>query len=322
MGADAAALGASVGLTKKSLRDPEARIPSIRLRALFEKAEQRLRDRLVGLHAGGRTRTRGPLFYLLLSSPRFGEGLRSLARYAPVALDTQRIRITISSKVANLTVELGDPAIEDNRHGIDYVMGAILSSIRRAVPGVRPIGVDLTHPLVGERGETERVFGSPVRFGCRHNALHYPVVSLRCVPAAPNSAIAEQVRKYTAALLARVASDRVPDLAADTIRKLLVDGIHPDQLLVARRLNMSERSLKRRLRQEGTTFKAVRDGVRFETARALLSNHSLKIEAVAQCLGFADAASFTRAFRRWTGSSPARYRKLLRTRPEARSRMH
>jgi AraC-like DNA-binding protein len=78
---------------------------------------------------------------------------------------------------------------------------------------------------------------------------------------------------------------------------------------------MSERTLKRRLGQEKTTFKLVRDRVRAETAEALLSNQSLKIGAVAQCVGFAETASFTRAFSRWSGFSPARYREGLRFRP-------
>src|SRR6185503_2327769 len=82
--------------------------------------------------------------------------------------------------------------------------------------------------------------------------------------------------------------------------------------IVARHLNMSARTLKRRLRLEGTTFKVVRDRVRSETAEALLSNQSLKIGAVAQSVGFVETASFTRAFSRWSGSSPARYRERLR----------
>ena len=57
----------------------------------------------------------------------------------------------------------------------------------------------------------------------------------------------------------------------------------------------------------------VRDRVRSETAAALLSNHALKIGAVAQCVGFAETASFSRAFSRWSGSSPARYRERLRS---------
>jgi AraC-like DNA-binding protein len=315
LGADADALRAGVGLTGALLANPDARIPSSILLTLFERAARRLRDPLVGLHAGERVHTRGPLFYLLLSSPRFDEGLRTLARFARVALDTQEIRVTIGADIVNLTIDPGDPAIGGSHHAVDYMMGAILGSIRRAVPGIRPIGVDLTHAPVGGQHEAERAFGCQVRFARRHNTLRFPVSALRSAPAAANRAIAEQIRKYAAALLARVVSDRVEDLAADVIRTLLVDGIRPDRLIVARRLNMSERTLKRRLGQEKTTFKLVRDRVRAETAEALLSNQSLKIGAVAQCVGFAETASFTRAFSRWSGFSPARYREGLRFRP-------
>jgi AraC-like DNA-binding protein len=252
------------------------------------------------------------LFYLLLSSQRFDEGLRSLARFARVALDTSQIRITISGEVVNLTVELGDPAIERSYHAVDYMMGAILAGIRRAVPETHQLSVDLTHRPVGGQDEARRMFGCPVRFGSRRNVLRFPVTSLGGAPAGANTAIAEQINKYAAALLARVASGRLQDLAADTIRTLLVDGIRLDQRIVAQRLNMSERTLKRRLRQEATTFRAVRDRVRAETAQALLSNQSLKVGAVAQSVGFVETASFTRAFSRWTGDSPARYRERLR----------
>jgi len=320
LGADAGALRAGAGLTGGLLANPDARIPSSVLLTLFERAARRLRDPLVGLHAGERAHTRGPLFYLLLSSPRFDEGLRTLARFARVALDTQDIRVTIAGEVASLTIDPGDPAIADSHHAVDYMMGAIVGSIRRAIPGIRPIGVDLTHARVAGQEEAERAFGCQVRFACRRNVLRFPVAALKSPPVAANRAVAEQIRKYAAALLARVVSDRVEDLAADVIRTLLVDGIRPDRLIVARRLNMSERTLKRRLGQEKTTFKRVRDRVRAETAEALLSNRSLKIGAVAQCVGFAETASFTRAFSRWSGSSPARYREGLRFRPAVRRR--
>jgi AraC-like DNA-binding protein len=146
--------------------------------------------------------------------------------------------------------------------------------------------------------------------------LRFPVEALRREPAASNPAISEQIRKYVAALFARVTSDRVRDMAADVVRTLLVDGIRPDLSIVARRLGMSERTLKRRLSEEGATFKTVRDNVRTETAAALLTNHALKIGAVAQSVGFAETASFTRAFSRWLGSSPARFRESLRGVPD------
>lgn len=311
LGADSAALLASAGLTPKTLRDPDARVPSSRILALLEQAERQLHDPLVGLHAGERVRTRGPLFYLLLSSPHVSEGLACLKRFARVGLDTSEITISIGDDVVSLTVDPGDPAFEQSHHAVDLMMGAILGSIRRAVPGFQWLGMDLIHKRVGEQEEAERAFGCPVHFGRRRNVLRFPISMLTRAPAVANPAIAEQVRSYTAALHARVTSGKLQDRVADAIRALLDDGIRADRFIVARRLNMSERTLRRRLHDEETTLKIVRDRVRAETARALLSNPSLKVEAVAQCVGFTEAASFSRAFARWSGCSPARYRARL-----------
>jgi AraC-like DNA-binding protein len=311
LGVDATALRTSVGLGDSDLRDPEARLPSSLILELLERASWQLHDPLVGLHAGAQVRPRGPLFYLLLSSPRVGEGLRLLSRFARVSLDTQELRIARSGGVVNLTFDPGDPAIQGSYHACDYIMGAILSSLRRAVPGFRALAVELAHPRVGEQQESERAFGCAVRFACAHNVLRFPDSMLRGTPSGANSAIAEQIGRYASALLERSASNRIQDRVSGVVRQLLVDGIRADRSIVAKRLHMSERTLQRQLLKESTSFKAVRDRVRAETSRALLSNESLKVEAVGLCVGFADAASFTRAFTRWAGHSPARFRERL-----------
>jgi AraC-like DNA-binding protein len=311
LGADRRKLLAAVGLAAADLEDPEGRVPSSRLLALLHEAAGRLSDPLVGLHAAGRVHTRGPLFYLLLSSPRFGEALQLLERYARVSLDTQRMEIVVAGDEVSLTIDPGDPTVRASHHAVDYIVGAILGSVRRAVPGVRPTGVDLAHPPVGDPGEWERVFGCPVRFGARRNVLRFPAAALKRVPVAANRAVAAQIKRYNAALLARVTSDRIGDRVADMVRMLLLDGLRADRFLVARRLGMSERTLKRRLLKDGTTFKGLRDGVRAETAQALLSNRSLKVETVARSVGFTGTAPFSKAFARWSGVSPARYRERL-----------
>lgn len=311
LGARRRRLVVQAGLREEDLSDPDARVPATKLLALFDAAARELNDPLVGLHAGERVHTRGPLFYLLLSARRLSEGLELLARFAQVSLDTQRLTIVIADGEASLTIDPGDPAVRESHHAVDYCIGAILGSIRRAVHGTRPASVDVAHPPVGDPRESERVFGCPVRFGVRRSVLRFPTAALRRVPVASNPAVAAQIKSYTAALLARVTSDRFADRAADIIRMLLLDGVRPDRHLVARRLFMSERTLKRRLQEERTTFRSVRDRIRVETAQALLSNHSLKVEAVARSVGFAETASFSKAFARWSGCSPVRYRARL-----------
>jgi AraC-like DNA-binding protein len=311
LGADRRRLLAGTGLGAEVFSDPDARVPSAKILTLFRLAEKQLRDPLVGLHAGKRVHPRGPLFYLLFSARRLSEGFDLVARFARVALDSQRLSVAIGGGEASLTIDLGDPEMRENHHAVDYAIGAILGGIRGAVPGTQPVGVDVAHPLIGDRVEAERAFGCPVRFGVKRSVLRFPIAALRRTPTGSNAAIAAQIKSYSSALLSRVTSDRTVDRVADVIRTLLVDGIRPDRDIVARRLFTSERTLKRRLQDEGTTFKEVRDRVRVETAQALLSNRALKVESVARSVGFAETASFSKAFARWSGVSPARYREGL-----------
>lgn len=311
LGADTRALRAAAGLGEKDLRDPDARIPSKAILQFLERAAWQLRDPMVGLHAGSRANTRGPLFYLLLSSPSLADGLRRFTRYARVTLDTQEFRVSREAGVVSLTVDPGDPAIARSRHACDYIMGAVLGSLRRAVPRFRPLGVDLVHDAVGgEQAEAERIFGCPVRFKAPRNVLRFPDASLRSAPLGANPAITEQVERYTASLLDRLESRPARDRAAAAVRRLLVEGLRPDRAVVARRLHTSERTLQRQLLEEKTSFKSVRDGVLEETSRALLTNATLKVEAVGRSVGFSEASSFSKAFTRWAGHSPARFRAL------------
>ena len=141
--------------------------------------------------------------------------------------------------------------------------------------------------------------------------MRFPDLTLDVIPAASNPTIAELINKFTFVLLDQATSDRLPERVADAIRGLLVAGLSPDRAAVAKRLHVSERTLQRQLEQEATTFKVIRDGIRFELAQALLSNQVVKVEEVAQELGFEEVASFSKAFARWSGHTPTGYRQQL-----------
>ncbi len=83
---------------------------------------------------------------------------------------------------------------------------------------------------------------------------------------------------------------------------------------VARALSVSGRTLKRRLSEQGTSFSAVLEEVRRQRALLLLSDRRVALADVAERLGYSDSANFTRAFRRWTGQTPASYRARASTR--------
>jgi AraC-like DNA-binding protein len=101
-----------------------------------------------------------------------------------------------------------------------------------------------------------------------------------------------------------------PDPLLERVRAQLAPGPdgYADLERVARRLFMSGRTLKRKLQERGTTFRALLDDARFRQAQHLLENPDLDIQQVAAALGYRDPACFTRAFRRWSGRTPSQAR--------------
>jgi AraC-like DNA-binding protein len=100
----------------------------------------------------------------------------------------------------------------------------------------------------------------------------------------------------------------VVDGARDVIVRVLSTG-HPPIEATAGTLSMSVRTFQRRLAASGRTYKRLVDEVRLAEARRALAASKVPLKAIAFELGFAEQASFTRAFRRWTDQSPSEYRK-------------
>ena len=113
----------------------------------------------------------------------------------------------------------------------------------------------------------------------------------------------EQCRKLLAARKARSGlAERVRD------RILRQPGHIPDMNAVAGELLLTPRTLRRRLLDEGTSYKALTDEVRETLAEELLSAANLSVEQIAERLGYSEAASFIHAFKRWKGQPPHSYR--------------
>jgi AraC-like DNA-binding protein len=100
----------------------------------------------------------------------------------------------------------------------------------------------------------------------------------------------------------------------DKTRTLFADpkNRYPDLDEVAARFHVSSRTLRRQLQKQGATFHALRVEARAARAHSLLTQSALTVDDIARDLGYADAAGFTRAFVRWTQSTPSAYRKKVR----------
>ena len=102
------------------------------------------------------------------------------------------------------------------------------------------------------------------------------------------------------------------------VLKRLLSGSRPDLLMIAKELGMSERTLQRRITEEGTTFRQLLNETRHELVRQYLGNASVEITEAAFLVGYEDPNSFYRAFRSWEGKTPAEWRAANQRRKSKR----
>jgi AraC-like DNA-binding protein len=172
----------------------------------------------------------------------------------------------------------------------------------------QPLEVHLKHRAPSTTEAHEQHFGCPVHFGSDRDAL---LVSSETLDAANKLGDAGISRFFESHLEVQVEKlDRAQGLARDVkvrVSDALSEGV-PTLSEVARQLGMSARSLQRRLQDTGYSFQEVVDAARRELSERLLEGTGYSIADVAFLTGFADQASFTRAFKRWAGQTPRSYR--------------
>lgn len=154
----------------------------------------------------------------------------------------------------------------------------------------------------------------PVAFGKAANRLVGPRDTLDLPLAASGNVVADIYLRQCSVLLRE--RDRTTNYAAE-VRRILSSarGHVPNEYEVARALHVSGRTLRRRLRAEGASFQHIRDEVRNLLARAYLRETKLNVVEIGTVLGFEDAANFRRAFRRWNGCTPQKFRDSPRSDP-------
>lgn len=148
-----------------------------------------------------------------------------------------------------------------------------------------------------------RQFQAPLRFNQDHCAVRFPMRWLDRPVARADMSRPE----VPPALAVEAAEVDLVHLTHRHLRLLLLDGKNSGDHL-AKKLSLHRRTLNRRLKDQGTTFQQILDEVRFEVARQLLGNTEMPIPDIATALCYSEVSAFTHAFRRWTGTSPHRWR--------------
>jgi len=256
----------------------------------------------------------GPLGLAVLAANTFEEGLQVLASYQALNYSLMKYELLYENGALTALVADDRSASPDFREFCqERSLGSVTRLLNDLLPHAAPI-LRIESVLDRPAGwmNCNTLLGAPVVFNAPSTRwIFKPGVGHEALPMA--SPLLEQTYKSLCAQFiddARVSDDIVSQLYAQLIRS---SRGFPSVASAAKELGISERTLHRRLENQSLTFGAVLDKVRSQRACYLLDHSRLSIEDIAEMLDFAETASFSRAFKRWMGTSPLRFRKRSHT---------
>jgi len=310
-GCETADLLKAAGLTLEFLEDPDARIAAPTVLALWDALRERCADPALQLFAPaalpfGAYRV---IDYLVDTSATVGDGVRRFARFFGLIAPGVILSLERGNREHRLCLVMADGVPVPPVY-VDYVFAALVSRIRMRIrPDFAVSRLELRRPEPPVAAPYGEVFRAPVRFGAAADRLCLSDEAWDSPTVAGDEALAALMEEH-----ARILAQRVPQTSPGfraEVEKAIASA--PPEAAsaadIARKLHVSIRTLQRKLVAAGTTFREVSESVRGQVAVNYLANPKVSIAEVAFLLGFSDPSSFNRAFRRWTGESPGRWRR-------------
>lgn len=278
---------------------------------LCQRAIELTGDSALGLRFGQgiNINTIGVLGYALMSSATIADVLQILLQYHRMVMPTVSLSLTTNKGAVALGCRGAHLSELEERFMLESFFAAVITCGRFLINN-QPINVklelDYSEPSYADI--YAEVFGFPVSFNCpeRHLLFHPDTLALPLSTA--NPAVEAIFLEQCNSLLPPMGR-RAP--VASRVQQILLfrSGDFPGVEQVAKQLFMSERTLRRRLKDEETSFQQVLDQVRYQLATEYLTNTQLPVTEVARLVGFSDATNFRRSFKRWSGTQPSALRQ-------------
>lgn len=314
-GADRETLLEGCGLREAELVNPDGRIAISNYGRLIGTAIALTSDgALVMRHAAATTIDALSVVGLVVDhTESLEEWVDQLNRYSRLIADVEvgeaedRYRLVDEDGELWLVDHLPEPnaapaAIEDT-------FTRIIASFRNFAPQrTFALEAEVTYPRPDHADAYAEIWQVPVRFAARRNAIRI-CDEWRGARLSPVNAYARDLfRRHADALLAELATKSTVRARLERWMMVHIQSSEVSIDRAARQLGMSRQTLYRRLKDEGLTFVEVHDGLRDRIACELLGAPETSVGEVAHLLGFSEPSSFVRAFRRWTGISPGKFR--------------
>lgn len=315
-GVNAETLLNDVGISAESVNDPKASITLGQLDILYQACGRGTGSKSFGLYMGSMTRldslnlvgsligTADSLYHALAQYHRFRELLHPFMNLEVNEKSNEAI-ISYTPSIAN-EITLQPCYSEMFLAGLQKIIGGLVAK------PFTPTRMEFIHSAPAYAETYEQIFKAPVHFQSQRNAIIFDAKLLdEPLPGSYpelNESFEIQAEKYLMNL------NKHKSVEKQIIRYLQENiGVRPLSMKdAASRLNITTRTLQRRLKKENTSYVTIRESVRFEQAQSYLQETSINIDEIASKLGFSEPTNFYHAFKRWSAVSPGEYRKNYR----------
>ncbi|MBX7101424.1 MAG: AraC family transcriptional regulator [Myxococcaceae bacterium] len=301
-----------LSLPEGAATEPELVLPLESLEALWQRAAELTQDEAFGLNLAANfpRGTYGLVEFIARNSATVRDGLQRIARYAGLMNDRVEVRFSERGGLGRFEHRVANRPQGYGRHGNEFFVPAVLFQARLiSGEALMPRRVWFAHPQPKDVTLHRELLGTGrLEFDAGSNGFELTEAELALRITSADAPLLETLEHQAARRL-----DETPASlsTAERVRTELVRTLDEGLSLqsVAARLHLTARTLQRRLGDEGTTFAKLHDAVRSEVGKALVRDPSMGLSEVSFRLGYAELPVFLRAFKRWTGTSPTRWRE-------------
>ncbi len=297
------------GLSDHDWTNPDVRIPSVKYWRLWAAIADRLNEPDIGLEFGSATNYPTSIVGMVVAnSATLGDALVRFARFARIAAEDFRLIRKPGMKPGHLEFH-PRLLVPGRREPIDEILARVVQGCRD-MTGVdlSPLEVRFPYSRPDDISFHRRFFHPDNLFFGEHQiAIIFRNSDLGLPLTDADRNLGYFLEEAARGRLQRLESGGPVDRTRQVIMEMLRDG-PPSIGDAAVRLGFSKRTLQRRLKESGLSFRRLVDDVRKELSVVLLENPDLAVYQIAFALGYSEPATFHRAFRQWYGMSPRAFR--------------
>ena len=304
------------GIDPLLLQDNNQRVPGAALERLLACLIPFSADPCFGLHTSAfiQPASYSVLGYIAMNCATVGEALSCIPLYEKIVGDMGVTTVTQAGDNVQVQWRCNFTQPLVRRHVIENVLGS-WTRYTRWISGVEnesPVAVLLEHDPPADSvalAEYQRVFRTEVCFNQPVSALIVSPRQLETPLRAADPQLLQTLLEHATQVLAMIDRDQSVAVKVKNLLRLQLKDELPRKETIAQQLNMTPRTLQRRLSEEGTGFQDVLNELRRELAEFYLRQSGLSLDEIGQRLGFAESRSFHRSFKQWTGLTPGEFRQ-------------